>query len=646
MPPEVIDLISSSPSEGRSPVARPVARSPTRIAKPSASSRIPTADELVDLADFDTTTEFDEPALPPPARPAAAQAGRRPYEPNRERSRIVLGSDPFASSDDAVDEDVPVLADVNGNKRRRVTPSESVVADKGKDTRRGRILVDDPISTSSPQPQPVTTKSPDPFASSPKEQSDDPFRSSPPPPARNVLTTRGHTAPEKPTKDPLKRSRQWNDPIFSSSAPDETARKADSTKQVIDLLDSDSDADSDGSLPDIANFSSRFRKKSPLRRVQSDVLPARRPGRPATKTKSAAERARDKEQKAAAKEAEQERKRQDKEAKLREKERNAALAEVNKIRTDKKVSTPEMIVDLPRSLNATVKTQVETLLEPLEVHYTAWDSPVENVIKWRRKVKSAFNEDMGHWEPIPQRVDNENHILVLNTAEAFVRLAQEDKLDEHIGAIRRHFPKHELVYLLEGMTPWMRKNRTIRNRQFTSGVRSNESTTTASRRRNARTQEYVEEDVVEDAMLQLQVVHDLLVHHTAVPLETAQWIAIFTQHISTIPYKKQRDQATLGAAFCMESGQVKTGDDARDSYTRLLQEIARVTAPIAYGVAAEYDSVSKLVNGLEREGPLALAELRKSANKDGVPSDRNIGQAVSRRLHKVFTGRDEASTDV
>lgn len=37
----------------------------------------------------------------------------------------------------------------------------------------------------------------------------------------------------------------------------------------------------------------------------------------------------------------------------------AALAEVNKIRTDKKVSTPEMILDMPSSVTEELEVQLE-----------------------------------------------------------------------------------------------------------------------------------------------------------------------------------------------------------------------------------------------------------------------------------------------
>lgn len=78
----------------------------------------------------------------------------------------------------------------------------------------------------------------------------------------------------------------------------------------------------------------------------------------------------------------------------------------------------------------------------------------------------------------------------------------------------------------------------------------------------------------------------------------------------------------------------------------MLQEIVRITPAVAYGIAAEYPNVRKLVEGLEQEGPLALEECRKSANKDGASTDKRVGPAISKRVHKVFLGTDAGSWDV
>ena len=66
----------------------------------------------------------------------------------------------------------------------------------------------------------------------------------------------------------------------------------------------------------------------------------------------------------------------------------------------------------------------------------------------------------------------------------------------------------------------------------------------------------------------------------------------------------------LQASFCMDTGQVKTGIDASDTYVKMLQEIIRVTAPVAYGIAAEYPNLYSLVAGFKERGPTALQDLK------------------------------------
>ena len=75
-------------------------------------------------------------------------------------------------------------------------------------------------------------------------------------------------------------------------------------------------------------------------------------------------------------------------------------------------------------------------------------------------------------------------------------------------------------------------------------------------------------------------------------------------------------------------------------------EVLRGVVAAADGIAARYPSVGELVRGLERDGPLALEDCRKCANSDGAFTDRLVGPAISKRMHKIFTGRDSGSMEV
>ena len=286
----------------------------------------------------------------------------------------------------------------------------------------------------------------------------------------------------------------------------------------------------------------------------------------------AQEKAELKHQKLMEKEEKKERKRLMKEQKIRDKETAAALAEANKSRTDKKVSTPEMIVDLSSSMIGTALNEtVRSLLEDLGVNTTSKTVANEStmtVVEWRRKVTSRWNEEKGHWEGLSggPEVKREKHVLAFLGAAEFVEMAIADSNGaepEGIGAhVRRLKSKYQEspipIYLIEGLETWMRKNKTLRNRAYQAAVlretdgnqttaadaSTNKKSNTSKRKKPV--QVHVEEDVVEDALLCLQIKSGCLIHHTASTAESAAWIANFTQHISTIPY---RYVPSLGASL-------------------------------------------------------------------------------------------------
>ena len=255
------------------------------------------------------------------------------------------------------------------------------------------------------------------------------------------------------------------------------------------------------------------------------------------------------------KENEQERKRLLKEERHREKQKDAALAEVNKSRLDKKLTGPQMIVDLPASIDGhIVDTQIREFLKKLQIDVTSYQSPIPNMIKWRRKVKSRYNEEKGYWEPVePMEIENELHVLCLMSAREFVALAsaQDDHqngldVEAHVLQLKGQFEGCKPIYLIEGLNTWMRKNKNTLNRAYQaamlSQLDSHENSAPggsqkSTSRRKQPAHEYADADMIEDALLRLQVMNGCLVHHTAIAVETAEWVANFTQHISTIPFR-------------------------------------------------------------------------------------------------------------
>ena len=76
-----------------------------------------------------------------------------------------------------------------------------------------------------------------------------------------------------------------------------------------------------------------------------------------------------------------------------------------------------------------------------------------------------------------------------------------------------------------------------------------------------------------------------------------------------MPYRRERQEAH-NAAFCMDTGQVKTGVDKQDTFIKMIQEVNRVTAPMAYGIAGQYPCVADLTRGMRMHGAMMLENIK------------------------------------
>lgn len=259
----------------------------------------------------------------------------------------------------------------------------------------------------------------------------------------------------------------------------------------------------------------------------------------------------ERETKAAEKEETKAQKRREKEVREAEKKREQELVSANKLKTSKKDSAPEMIVDISIDLAASVLgDQLRRFMLALKCEVNHEWQPVTvgdglcRVVKWRRKVKAEYNEVRGMFLPLPiEQIRDEQHVLVYLTAKEFLEIAMgitgRDGLAEHVSRIKRLHPGRpedvKLIYLIEGLDALARKNKSNRNRQYQSRVRSQLGTGEGSK--SAASTDIIDDDQIEDARLRLQVFHGCLIHETNAAVESMEWISKFTGDISTIPYK-------------------------------------------------------------------------------------------------------------
>jgi crossover junction endonuclease EME1 len=103
----------------------------------------------------------------------------------------------------------------------------------------------------------------------------------------------------------------------------------------------------------------------------------------------------------------------------------------------------------------------------------------------------------------------------------------------------------------------------------------------------------------------------------------------------------RRNIMYLDRSFCMEKGQFKSGSDVQDTFSKMLQQITRVTPQVADSITGVYRSVHALVRAFQNGGPNILEDLEVRLTGSGAARGRRVGPALSRKIHDLFLNRDQ-----
>lgn len=367
----------------------------------------------------------------------------------------------------------------------------------------------------------------------------------------------------------------------------------------------------------------------------------------------------------AAKEAREQAKATEKEAKrlakaeqAKEKQSLDDIAAVNTRKLDRKETAKEMIIDISTSLFETrLGTQVRQYMVRLEATSAAFTSPIPDIIRWRRKCIREWNSEAGRWSPRPEYIVSEPHTLVYLTAKTFNDLisasAPAETLSSHVQRLKTAYPNSKPIYLIEGIRTLIASARNALNRehealflsQIPSASQESTSTSAPSRRHPKPPPAPISESALETALLTLQLTHKVHVHHTSTALESAEWIMQFMQHISTIPSKLELTQLNSLANFSFDAISEKS-DDPAQIWELMLQQVHGIKVNAAQAILYEWPDVGSLVKGFREKGEGLLKGVRKASNRYGGVGEGRLGEAMSRRIHGVFMGGNEESTEI
>ncbi|EMR10553.1 hypothetical protein PNEG_01259 [Pneumocystis murina B123] len=320
-----------------------------------------------------------------------------------------------------------------------------------------------------------------------------------------------------------------------------------------------------------------------------------------------------------------------------EKKRISTLKSVNKLKTSKKECIKEMIVNVDTNiLSSSMGPILSGLLENASCEYTEWSSPIPNLIFWKRKVIAEYDENLGYFVPVPETIRSEKFILVYIKASELLKLESDSCVDELVKRLTDEFPDLKIIFMIESIDTLFKKIKNDRNRRYVDAMRTTIETKNSE---NIFIPSEEIEEKIENILLRLQLIHNVFIVNTSSVENSAEWIFILTGDISTIPYKRMKLE--LSTSFCMESGQIKTGSDVKDTYTKLLQTIYKVTPQIANIIVEKYPKISDLVSAFRENGPDALTDLTI-----GKLTKRKIGRVLSKRIFHAFMTSDSAASAI
>lgn len=178
-------------------------------------------------------------------------------------------------------------------------------------------------------------------------------------------------------------------------------------------------------------------------------------------------------------------------------------------------------------------------MEPLEFDTREWTAATMDILKFVRKVNAEWDEEGSIFRPCEDYRRDEEWAIHWLKAEKFLDLTVFDQTglayDFHMEKIKRVVPEAKILIVLEGLTSLLNRAKNARNRVHDEEVRA-QLNGRVRKKKDEKLEDLNFEDV-ENALIEMQLVHEIRVVHTSSEADSAEWISILAADIASIPYK-------------------------------------------------------------------------------------------------------------
>ncbi|KAI7851497.1 hypothetical protein BDC45DRAFT_211712 [Circinella umbellata] len=309
---------------------------------------------------------------------------------------------------------------------------------------------------------------------------------------------------------------------------------------------------------------------------------------------------------------------------------------------------------------------LKQVVKEKEADFRATDTGL-HTITWRRKCTAAWDDEQGSFIPYADnqvRIIQEPYVLLFMDMQQLCKLLQgkeEEAMDTQMDRIQsRAGHDRKIILMIEGLESYYKKKTLLAQRDFNKAVLENLSQqqeqsaggSSSSSRRKATTTSKSNDSIMEAArtgptkadmeekLTYLQMMKNVRLVPTTDQADSVDWIVALTADIANSIYKHRNTK------FFRHQGPAKSGTNAADSWSKMLQEIQLCTPAVAEAITSEYPSLPSLHQAYERLGSdvrkkeelLADIEVERSVISQ---RDRTINKHMSKKIYTIFSSTDD-----
>nr|XP_018916393.1 PREDICTED: crossover junction endonuclease EME1 [Bemisia tabaci] len=263
----------------------------------------------------------------------------------------------------------------------------------------------------------------------------------------------------------------------------------------------------------------------------------------------------------------------------------------------------------------------------------------------------TWTQENIHGEKIDQ-----NHIMIVWTAETLVQTVYHETLCKDVMEIQRLNPGKTITLVIFGIQNYFSQQKSSKSKAMKSQISGTKNSESNSKSSSHEALPIITRVQLEESLTEIQL-HANCCHRLVESNEdVGQFILQFTKAIAETPYKKmmfdkkQQDLEWFAAGDSKDSVRIdKNGNGFSRLWQKQICQFNQVGLDLADAIISHYKTPQALITAYgkcedQREAELLLKDLPVRRGVGPLISTRRVGPELSKKLYLFFTSDDETAT--